>query len=145
MPENEVKTAYVAFQTKSLDDDPDIPNWVKWILRRIYHRYGWTAMDHDGKSYCKWSFLGIYDTATLARWAAMVPGGSWIELPLNQSLPEETCQFGAHDFPRSSVSHEYRNRALPLIAVPRTAIEQLEQKVQQTLDCAEGKCEPKAV
>ena len=140
MPDEQLRTAYVAFQTKSLDDDPYVPRWVKWLLRRIYHHYGWTAMDHDGKSYCKWEFLGIFDTATSARWAAMVPGGSWMELPLNQSLPEETSQFGAHDFPRSSVSHEYRNRQLPFVAVPRDDLERLEGKVQETLDCAEGKC-----
>src|ERR1044071_1910530 len=61
MPDEDLRTAYVALQTKSLDDDPDIPYVVKWLLRRIYHRYGWTAMDHDGQSYCKWSFLGIFE------------------------------------------------------------------------------------
>lgn len=141
MDHEPLRTAYVAFQTKSLDDDPLVPNWIKWILRRIYQHYGWTAMDHNGKSYCKWAFLGIFDTATAARWAAMVPGGSWMELPLNQSLPEETCQFGAHDFPHSSASAEYRNRKLPFVAVPRADIERLEQKIEQTVDCAEGRCE----
>lgn len=128
MPDDDgLRTAYVAFQTKSLDDDPDVPRFVKWLLRRIYHRYGWTAMDHDGKSYCKWDFLGIFDTATGARWAAMVPGGSWMELPLNESLPMETSQFRAHDFPLSSVSHEYRNRKLPFTTVPTCELEHLQQ------------------
>lgn len=146
MPEDDpIRSAYVAFQTKSLDDDSDVPWLVKWLLRRIYHHYGWTAMDHDGKSYCKWDFLGIFDTATAARWAAMVPGGSWLELPLNESLPEETCQFRAHDFPHSSVSHEYRNRKLPFVAVPRAEIEKLERKVNEVADCAEGKCVSKFV
>jgi hypothetical protein len=141
MFEDDLKVAYIAFQTKSLDDDPNVPRLIKWLLRRIYHRYGWTAMDHNGRSYCKWDFLGIFDTATGARWAAMVPGGSWMELPLNQSLPEATCQFGRHDFPRSSVSHEYRNRKLPFVAVPRAQLEALEDKVNQTAQCAEGKCD----
>lgn len=140
MFEDELKTAYVAFQTKSLDDDPYIPKLVKWLLRFVYHHYGWTAMTHDGKSYCKWDFLGIFDTATGARWAAMVPGGSWMELPLNESLPQETSQFRAHDFPRSSVSHEYRNRKLPYVAVARAQLEELEEKINQTAECAEGKC-----
>jgi hypothetical protein len=134
MVDDDLRTAYVALQTKSLDDDPEIPYWVKWILRRIYHRYGWTAMDREGKSYCKWSFLGIFDTATAARWAAMVPGGSWMELPLNVSLPEETCQFRVHDFPHSSVSHEYRNRRLPLVAVPADELEQLQRVTHSTDD-----------
>jgi hypothetical protein len=141
MFEDNAKVAYVAFQTKSLDDDPHVPRFVKWLLRRIYHRYGWTAMDHDGKSYCKWAFLGIFDTSTQARWAAMVPGGSWMELPLNESLPEETSQFGMHDYPRSSVSHEYRNRKLPFVAVPRVDIERLEAKIEETIEHAEGRCE----
>lgn len=145
MIDDELRTAYVAFQTKSLDDDPHVPRLVKWLLRRIYHRYGWTAMDHDGKSYIKWAFLGIFDTATGARWAAMVPGGSWMELPLNESLPEETSQFRAHDFPHSSVSHEYRNRKLPFVAVERAQLDQLEDKVNQTLDCAEGRCVPRVI
>lgn len=152
MFEDELKTAYVAFQTKSLDDDPHVPRLIKWLLRWVYHRYAWTAMDHDGKSYCKWEFLGVFDTATGARWAAMVPGGSWMELPLNQSLPEETSQFGAHDFPRSSVSAEYRHRQLPWVAVPRIEVEKfhegmqkLERKVEQTLDCAEGKCDTRVM
>lgn len=145
MFDDDLKTAYVAFQTKSLDDDPHIPRLIKWVLRRIYHRYGWTAMDHDGKSYCKWSFLGAFDTSTEARWAAMIPGGSWIELPWNQVLPESDCQFGAHDYPRSSASHEYRKRKLPFVAVRREQLDQLEAKVEQTALCAEGKCVPKAV
>jgi hypothetical protein len=140
MFEDELRTAYIALQTKSLDDDPNVPRLIKWLLRRIYHHYAWTAMDHDGKSYCKWAFLGIFDTATQARWAAMVPGGSWMELPLNESLPEETCQFRAHDFPHSSASAEYRNRKLPFAVVARDQLEQLEDKVQQTLDRAEGRC-----
>jgi hypothetical protein len=140
MLDDEIRTAYIAFQTKSLDDDPHVPRLVKWLLRRVYHRYGWTAMDHDGKSYSKWAFLGIFDTATGARWAAMVPGGSWMELPLNESLPEETSQFRVHDFPCSSVSVEYRNRKLPYVAIARQQLDELETKINQTADCAEGRC-----
>lgn len=145
MFEDDLRTAYVAFQTKSLDDDPHVPRLIKWLLRRIYHHYAWTAMAHDGKSYCKWEFLGIYDTATEARWAAMVPGGSWMELPLNVSLPEESCQFRKHDFPLSSVSNEYRNRKLPFVTLHRADLEALDDKVAETLSCAYGKCESKAV
>lgn len=140
-----LRTAYVVFQTKSLDDDPHVPQLVKWLLRRIYQRYAWTAMGHDGKSYTKWEFLGIFDTSGGARWAAMVPGGSWMELPLNESLPEETSQFRAHDFPRLSASQEYRDRKLPFVTLPRVDFEALDEKTIQTLNCAHGKCNPKAV
>jgi len=145
MFEDELRTGYIVLVTKSLDDDPHVPRLVKWLLRRIYHHYAWTAMAHDGKSYCKWEFLGIYDTATEARWAAMVPGGSWMELPLNLSLPEESCQFRTHDFPRSSVSQEYRERQLPFVTIPRAEFNALDAKVAQTLNCAHGKCESKVV
>lgn len=139
--EEDLLTAYVVIQKKSLDADPLVPCWVKWLLRKIYQWYGWAATDHDGKSYLKMEFVGIYDTATEARWAAMVPGGSYHELPLNMSLPEETCQFRVHDFPLSTASPEYRNRKLPFVAIPRADIERLEQKIEQTVDCAEGRCE----
>ena len=145
MYDETLKTAYVALQTKSLDDDPHVPRLIKWLLRRIYHHYGWTAMDHDGKSYIKWEFLGIFDTATGARWAAMVPGGNWMELPLNEALPEETSQFRAHDFPRSSASQEYRERKLPFVTLPRADLDALDAKVAQTLDCANGICVSKSV
>lgn len=133
MPDDDgLRTAYVAFQTKSLDDDPHVPRLVKWLLRRIYHRYAWTAMGHDGKCYTKWEFLGVFDTATGARWAAMIPGGSWMELPLNEALPEETSQFRAHDYPHSSVSHEYRNRKLAFTSVPTSELQRLDQARHMT-------------
>lgn len=138
-------TAYVVVQQKSLEDDPLVPWWMKWLLRRIYQWYGWAAVGHDGKSYCKLEFIGIFDNATAARWAAMVPGGSYRELPLNTSLPEETCQFGVHDFPHAEASSEYRNRRLPYVAVARDDLDALGVKIEQTIDCAHGKCVPKVV
>lgn len=130
-------TAYVVVQQKSLDDDPHVPRWLKWLLVRIYERYGWAAVGHDGKSYCKLEFIGIFDNATSARWAAMVPGGSYRELPLNASLPEQTCQFRVHDFPHSSKSHEYRNRKLPYQAVPTKDLERLKQAKDSTDEIVE--------
>lgn len=130
-------TAYVVVQQKSLDDDPHVPRWVKWLLRRVYQWYGWAAVGHDGKSYTKLEFLGIFDNATSARWAAMVPGGSYRELPLNASLPEQSCQFGVHDFPHSSTSNEYRNRKLPYQAVPLRELERLREAKLNTDEIVE--------
>ena len=138
-------TAYVVVQQKSLKDDPYVPRWVKWLLRLIYFRYGWAAVGHDGRSYTKLEFLGIYDCASSARWAAMVPGGSYRELPLNTSLPETTCQFGVYDHPLSDISADYRNRAMDYVAVARNDLDALGMKIEQTIDCAHGKCVPKAV
>lgn len=145
MHDEDLLTAYVVVQQKSLDDDRLVPRWVKWLLRLVYQKYGWAAVDKNGKSYCKLEFVGIFDSAPAARYAAMVRGGSYRELPLNCSLPEETCQFGNYDHPLSSASPEYRRRKLPFVAIPRIDIENLERKVQQTLDCAEGKCDVKAI
>lgn len=132
MPNDDLLTAYVVVQQKSLDDDPHVPRIIKWFLQWVYFRYGWAAVDHDGKSYCKMEFVGVYDTATEARWAAMVPGGSYRELPLNNSLPEETCQFKVHDFPRSPISTDYRNRKLGFTAVPTRELHRLDQATHLT-------------
>lgn len=145
MNRDDYLTAYVVIQQKSLDDDPHVPRLVKWLLRRIYHRYGWAATDHNGKSYCKLEFVGIFDNASTARWAAMMPGGSYRELPLNASLPEETCQFGVYDHPLSEASPEYRHRQMPFVAVSRADLDALGMKIEQTVDCAHGKCVPKAI
>lgn len=143
--EDEPLVAYVAVQQKSLEADPLVPAWVKSLLRWVYHRYGWAAVGYDGKSYTKLEYLGVFDTAEGARMAAMVPGGSYHELPLNRALPEETCQFGVHDFPLSSVSSDYRNQKPPFVAIAREDLEQLEQKIHEVVDCAEGRCIAKAV
>jgi hypothetical protein len=143
--EDEPLTAYLVTQKKSLEDDPLVPRWVKALLRWVYFRYGWAATDHNGKSYCKTEYRGIYDTAEGARMAAMVPGGGYHELPLNCALPEETCQFGVHDFPLSSASPEYRSQKPPFVAIAREDLELLEQKVHEVVDCAEGKCVARAV
>lgn len=138
-------TAYVVVQQKPLDSDPLVPRWVKWLLRLIYFKYHWAATGHDGKSYTKLEFLGIYDSAASARWAAMVPGGSYRELPLNKSLPEESCQFGVYDHPMSEASADYRNRMMPFVTVARDDLDALGIKIEQTIDCAHGKCVTKPV
>lgn len=145
MDRDDYLTAYVVIQQKSLDDDKRVPWIIKWLLRRIYHRYGWAATDHNGKSYCKLEFVGIFDSAPAARWAAMMPGASYRELPLNASLPEETCQFGVYDHPLSEESAEYRKRQMPFVAVARADLDALGMKIEQTVDCAHGKCVPKTV
>jgi len=132
MYDEDMLTAYVVVQQKCLDKDPHVPRLVKWLLKWVYFRYGWAAVDKDGKSYCKLEFIGIYDNATEARWAAMIPGGSYRELPLNASLPEETCQFKIHDFPHSSASQQYRERKLSFMAVPVGELERLQQATHST-------------
>jgi len=124
---------WIALQQKSLDDDRCVPRLIKWLLRWIYNHYGWAATDHDGHSYCKLEFRGTFDNEADARWAASCPGGSYRSLPHNAALPEETCQFGVHDFPLSSASPGYRHRSLPFITVPRADFEALGEQIKQVL------------
>lgn len=140
MRTDDLLTAWIVVQQKSLKDDPHVPRLVKWFLRWVYFRYGWAATGHDGKSYTKLEFVGIYDSAPAARYAAMVPGGSYRELPLNCSLPEETCQFGSYDHPMSDASSQYRHRKMPFITISRAQFNAMDRQVEQTANCAEGRC-----
>jgi hypothetical protein len=97
----------------------------RWLARFIYRRIRWVP-DHGIE------YQGVYSDEAEARWAASGPGMFVMEVPLNASLPLETCQFGAHDFPLSEASHEYRNRKFPFVAVPRSQIERLHEKVRST-------------
>lgn len=127
----EEEKIFIAYQFKSLEDDPRLPRWLKWVLRKIYDHYEWAANDHDGKSYCQIQWRGSFYNEADARWAASCPGGRYRALPLNGLLPEETCQYGIYDVPLSSHSPNYRNRSLSFVAVPRERLVQLEKKVEQ--------------
>jgi hypothetical protein len=61
-----------------------------------------------------------------------------MELPLNGMLPEETAQYGKHDFPASEASSLYRNRKLPFITLPRDQLEALGARIEETAQNAEG-------
>lgn len=97
----------------------------RWLARFVYHRINWCP-DYGIE------YQAIYDNEAAARHAASMPGGFYMELPLNAELPAETSQFGKHDFPLSEASAEYRNRQFPLVAVPRAALARLEQQLLRT-------------
>lgn len=109
----------------------------RWLARFVYRRINW-APDYGIE------YQGVYTDAAEARYAASEAGGFVIEVPLNASLPPETCQYGAHDFPLSEVSHQYRNRKFQFVAVPRGQIERLREKIQATDPIVEG-IRPKVV
>lgn len=123
---------WVAYQRKSLDNDPRLPWWLKWFLRRVYDHYDWAANDHDGKSYCQTEWRGVFTDESDARWAASCPGGQYRSLPFEVALPEETVGYGKYDVPLSSHSAKYRHKKLPFVAVPREQIERLEEKIRAT-------------
>lgn len=130
-----MKTLFLVGKRPPLAQYPAL--W-RWLARLVYKRINWCP-DYGIE------YQGIYDTEAAARFAASEPGGFYMELPLNAELPEQTAQFGKHDFPLSDASMEYRNRHFAFVTIPRDDFEALDRKVAQTLHCAHGRCDSKAV
>src|SRR6185503_4578697 len=101
----------------------------RWLARWLYERIHWTP-DYGIE------YQGVYTDEAEARWAASGAGMFVMEVPLNGSLPEETCQYGKHDFPLSEASPMYRNRNLSFVAVSRERMAQLESKVEEVFRSA---------
>lgn len=103
----------------------------RWLARWLYGRIHWTP-DYGIE------YQGVYSDEAEARWAAGAPGMFVMEVPFNACLPEETCQYGKHDFPLSDASASYRNRKLPFVAVPRGQIEKLQDAIRASDPIIEG-------
>lgn len=129
-PEREVKPASVFLVARR----PPLSNYPfvwRWLARFVYERIQW-APDYGIE------YQGVYTDASEARHVASGPGMFVMEIPFNASLPLETCQFGSHDFPLSEASPQYRNRKFPFVAVPRSQIERLQEKIRATDPIVEG-------
>lgn len=121
-PDAKMDSVYVVMKRKPLSDVP----WVyRWLARFIYFQIGW-ASDHSLE------LQGGYFEEAAARHAASGAGMSYMQVPLNDCLPEETCQNGTHDYPLSDASIDYRSRQLSMVAVPRSAMIRLQQQLQRT-------------
>lgn len=105
------------------------PVFYRWLARWLYRRIHWTP-DYGIE------YQGVYIDEAEARWAASGAGMFVMEVPFNACLPEETCQFGKHDFPLSEASPMYRNRSLSFVAIPRERLAQLEDKVEEVYKSA---------
>lgn len=116
------KTVFLVAKRPPLTDHPFI--W-RWLARLVYRHINWSP-DYGIE------YQGVYDNEAAARHAASIPGGFYIELPFNAELPQETTSFGAHDFPLSEASSEYRNRRFPFVAVPAYGLEKLEEMRRRT-------------
>jgi len=135
---DDLPVKYVALQQVGLDQHrPALPAWLKVLLRWVYHRYGWAAIEGM-------QFRGVFDNEADARWAANCGGGSYRSAPYNAALPEATCQFGTYDHPQSEDSNDYRKRQLPFVAVSRADLEALGARIEETAQNAEGLCTIKA-
>ena len=97
----------------------------RWLARLVYKKINWCP--DFGIEY-----QGVYEDEAAARHAASMPGGFFMELPLNVELPQETAQYGKHDFPLSEASAEYRTREFAMVAVPRSSMIKLEHQIQRT-------------
>lgn len=121
----EVVNHWLVTQQKALEEM--VPNrLVRWFLRWVYQKYGFAAFHYDGTTYYNLEHRGVFADEADARWAANCKGGGYKQVPFNVPLPEETAQYGVHDFPQSEASADYRNRRLPFTVVPTYGLEQLE-------------------
>jgi hypothetical protein len=117
----EIRSVFLVGKRPPLANYPLV--W-RMLARWVYQRINWAP--EFGIEY-----QGVFTDESAARHAASAPGMFYMELPLNAELPEETAQWGAHDFPHSEASGEYRNRHWPFIAISRRDFEMLEAKIEQ--------------
>lgn len=101
---------------------------LKWyqrlLIRSAYFHTGW-ASDYSVE------YQGVYTDKAEAETAANREGWSFTEIPLNASLPEETCAFRCHDFPASSARARkgYQKRKLGIVAMPLSNLAELQAGV----------------
>lgn len=127
----EIINCWLVTQQKPLEQL--VPNWlIRRLLLWVYQRYGFAAFSFDGKTYFNLEHRGVFSDEATARWWANCDGGGIKEIPFNVPLPEETAQYGKHDFPQSEFSPDYRNRRLPFTVVPTYNLERLEEMRRRT-------------
>jgi hypothetical protein len=122
----DLKSVYLVAKRPPLSNYPIL--W-RFLARFVYQRLNWCP-DYGIE------YQGVFTDEAEARHAASGPGLFYIELPLNAELPQETAQFGKHDFPLSEASSEYRNRRWSFVTVPRRDFELLEQKIEEVVRAA---------
>lgn len=110
-PLSNLDSVFVVVKRKPLSE---VPRLYRWLARWVYFRIGWAS------DYCT-ELVGAYTKKADAYWAANGPGLAMMEVPLNASLPDETCQFRCHEFPAAEAETrtKYQHRTLDLVAIPR--------------------------
>lgn len=169
----EVRDMFLVTQRKPLETVEPWP-WLRWLLRRYFQWRGFACRSHvcsneggrhgtgktvdcpgcgtpvivlcDGTCYASIEYRGGFDDAATARFAASCEGGESKPIPFNAALPEQTVTYKPVDIPFSEASPWYRRGVtLPFVALTRSEFEALDKKVEDTFDCAEGRCTPKAM
>lgn len=108
-----------------------LPALIRWIMRAVYFYCEWAASGKGEQGYFSIEYQGIYTSKEEAYHAARADGYSVTELPLNATLPKETCQFRCHDFPTSEASRAYRFRQMEIVAMPSAVFNALDKKVSE--------------
>lgn len=104
-------TATFVYKSRPLSDLPWFGRLLVWFL---HIKYGWSA----GESYEGQGIFTDYEKA--GEYIADFNGWKRHEYKVNQSLPEETCQFGRLDASAVSADRgKYRQRKLRVISVER--------------------------
>lgn len=143
----EVRDMWLVTQRKPLEE-VEPWRWLRWVLRKYFQWRGFACRSHcncDGGCYASIEYRGVFDDEATARWAANCTGGAYKPIPFNTALPEETVSYKAGDVPMSEASQWYRRGvALPYVPIARKDLDALGMKIEQTVDCAEGKCVSKS-
>lgn len=143
----EVRNYWLVTQRKSLESVEPYW-WLRWLLRKYFEWRGFACRSHcncKGGCYASIEYRGVFDDEAAARFAASCDGGEYKPIPFNAALPEQTVSYLTGDAPLSEASPWYRRGAmLPYVAVRREDLDALGVKIEQTVDCAHGKCAPKA-
>lgn len=144
----EVRDYYLVTQRKPLEEVEPV-RWLRWLLRHYFKWRGFACRSHcncEGDCYASIEYRGVFDDPALARYIASCNGGAVKPIPFNCGLPEETVSYKCGDVPLSEASPWYRRGvALPFVAVPQAQLDALGVRIQQTLDCIDGKCEKPVV
>lgn len=116
-PLSNLDSVFVVVKRKPLTE---VPRLYRWLARWVYFRIGWAS------DYCT-ELIGVYTSKSDAWHVANGPGLAIMEVPLNASLPDETCQFRCHEFPATDTEGRtrYQHRTLDLVAIPREHLMQL--------------------
>lgn len=121
------KTLQVGFYVGMNRPFSFLPRWKKFIIRSAYFITNWSCGDGVES-------MAVCDDELIA--SAMCkdnPAMFYQPLPLNRSLPEETCTFRKQHFPASEVASAYERLEIPLKAVDTTDLTALLNLVSECL------------
>ncbi len=94
-----VKYQWVVLQRRPLSD---LPPWKRWLVRYVYRLVDWQTADGEEKQ-------AICETEAVAKAICAAGGPNWFyhRLPVNATLPAQTCKLDGVRFPQSEASEFY--------------------------------------